>query len=313
MSDEMIRRKLHAAADDCLSGVARMPSQKKAVMGRIESRKFNRAGIRRPRMAIVLAAVMTLMLASAAVAAGLGLFGLLRDGLEDEMNYNRLGLLEEAAVTIGQTTAIQDYGELTIDQAYCDGQRLYYSYTIRKNDSLASLYLGDGAALPDGTELPPVDSWIETVDEFETAAFYEVALPEGFAAGESVEILLTAIYRKDDGALELIDVPAEIPVTAPRKTLTGEGTADGFTAKAELRVTDVDVYGTVVIIAPEDYSPESYVLEAGGERYQNLAWGIEYDGKAHTIALRYDLPADMEGARLVPRNPEAAHEAIELK
>ena len=313
MSDEMIRRKLHAAADDCLSGVARMPSQKKAVFDRIEKLEGRHTPRAAARRTVVLAAALMLALVSVGTAAGLGLFGLLRGGLEQEMNYTRLGLLEDAAITVGQTTALGALGELTIDQTYCDGQRLYYSYMIRKNDALASLYLGDGAALPDGTELPPVDSWIEAIDDFATAAFYEVALPEGFAPGERVTILLTAMARKDDGTLDLIDVPVEIPVTSPKQILTGEGTADGFAAKAELRVTDVDVDGTVRITAPEAYSPESYELKVGEATYLNLAWGSEYDGGAHEIELRFDLPESLEGAKLVPRDPDFAHEAIALE
>lgn len=310
MNDEKFRLALHAAADECLSGVAGMPSQRGAVFERIEGK--NRAFRRKTALVPVLAIMLTLAIVGA-TAAGLGLFGRLRESKVDEVSYERLGLLEEAAVTIGQTTAIGDHGELTIDQAYCDGSRLYYSYTIRKNDALASLYLGDGAKLVDGTKLPPVDSWIESVDDFETAAFYEVALPEGFTTGESVAILLTAMHRRDDGSFELIGVPVDIPVTAPRMTLMGEGTADGCGAKAELCVTDVDVYGTVRITAPEDYAPEGYALEVDGAIYPNLDWGMEYDGGTHVIALRFDLPENLDGARLVPVDPEVAHEAIELK
>lgn len=266
----------------------------------------------RRTMVAVLAAVMTLTLASGAIAVGLGLFGLLRGGLEQEMNYTRLGLLEDAAVTVGQTTAIGALGELTIDQTYCDGNRLYYSYTMRRSDAHASLFIGDGAKLTDGTELPPVDSWIEAIDDFATAAFYEVALPEGFAPGESVTILLTALHMPADGAIERIDVPVEIPVT-PARALTGEGTADGYKVEAALFVSDVDVYGTVRITAPEDYSPPDYDLIAGGKTYKNIGWGGEYDGGAHSMTLRYDLPGSLAGAKLVPREPEAAHEAIALE
>ncbi len=312
MSDEMIRLKLHAAADDCFSGVARMPSQKKAVMDRIEKMENRRIAHGRPRMTLVLAAVMVLALVSVGAAAGLGLFGLLRGGLEQEMNYTRLGLLEDAAVTVGQTTALGDLGELTIDQTYCDGNRLYYSYTMRRNDALTSLFIGDGAKLTDGAELPPVDSWIEAIDDFATAAFYEVALPEGFTTGESVTILLTALHMPADGAIERIDVPVEIPVT-PARALTGEGTADGYKAEAALFVSDVDVYGTVRITAPEDYSPKGYDLIADGKAYENIGWGIEYDGEAHSIILRYDLPGSLAGAKLAPRDPDFAHESIALE
>lgn len=310
-NDDKLRQRIHMAADDCFSGVAVTPSQQRAVFERIE--EMPRSSVsRKPSYALAFALLLMLALAGAAVAAGLGLFGSLREGLEDEMSYNRLGLLEEAAVTIGQTTAIGDYGELTIDQAYCDGRRLYYSYTIRKNDALASLYLGDGAKLKDGTELSPVDSWIEAVDDFTTAAYYEVALPEDFAHGESVRMTLTAIYHREEGTLELIDIPAEIPVTEPRMTLTGEGSADGYPAKAELYVSDVDVYGTVEIAAPEDYSAEGYALIADGEEYPNLDWGFDYENGTHKIKVRFDLPAGMESMTLMPWDTDYAHEAIEL-
>ena len=312
MSDEMIRRKVHMAADDCLSGVARMPSQKKAVFDRIEKLEGGRTPRAAARRTLVLAAALMLALVSVGTAAGLGLFGLLRGGLEQEMNYTRLGLLEDAAITVGQTTALGALGELTIDQTYCDGNRLYYSYTMRRNDALTSLFIGDGAKLTDGTDLPPVDSWIEAIDDFATAAFYEIALPEGFAPGESVTILLTALHMPQDGAIERIDVPVEIPVT-PARALTGEGTADDFKAEAALFVSDVDVYGTVRITAPEDYSPEDYDLIADGKTYENIGWGGEYDGEAHSITLRYDLPGSLAGAKLVPRDPDFAHEAIALE
>lgn len=310
MNDEKIRHALHAAADECFSGVSEMPSQRQAVMERLSRKSYV---IRRRRTAVPAIALLLMLAIAGAAAAGLGLFGQLRSGLEDEMSYNRLGLLEEAAVTIGQTTAIGGYGELTIDQAYCDGQRLYYSYTICKADAQTSLYLGDGAALPDDTDLPPVDSWIEAADEFVTAAFYEVALPEGFAAGENVAIVLTAIAHKEDGTLDLIDVPVKIPVTAPRQMLRGEGTASGYAAEAELRVTDVDVYGTVRIFAPEAYMLRGCALEVGGETYGNLAWGSEYDGEAHEIALRFDLPESLDDVQLVLEDDEGAHGTIELR
>ena len=46
MNDEKFRLALHTAADDCLSGVERMPSQRRAVFERIEG-KAGRPGERR--------------------------------------------------------------------------------------------------------------------------------------------------------------------------------------------------------------------------------------------------------------------------
>lgn len=308
MGEERIRAAFHAAADDCFSGVKNMPSQKWAVLERVEAKQSRRYGKR--ALAPALAFLLTLAIAGA-MAVGLGLFGTLRSGLEQEMNYSRLGLLEEAAVTVGQTTEIGELGELTIDQAYCDGNRLYYSYTMRKNEAETSLFLGDGAELEDGTQLTPVDSWIEETDDLTTAAFYEVALPEGFAPGAHVRILLTTIHMQQDGAPELIDVPVLIPVT-PARRLAGKGAADGYKAMAEIYVSDVDVYGEVRIFAPEEYSPEGYDLQVDGKMYQNIGWGFGYDGEAHRISLRFDFPESLEDMKLIPVDSDDAQEAIAL-
>lgn len=103
--------------------------------------------------ALVFAIVMTLALAGAAVAAGMGVFSQLRETKVDEESYERLGLLEGAAASIGKThhlkapaaegakkpssdrerlmLAQHDFAaDWTVDQAYCDGRRLYYSYTF---------------------------------------------------------------------------------------------------------------------------------------------------------------------------------------
>lgn len=310
-TDERIRRQIHMAADDCLSGVAALPSQRRAVLDRLEEQPRAHR-LRKPSYVPAFALLLTLVLAGAAVAAGLGLFGRLRTALVDEMSYNRLMRLEEAAVTIGETTAIGDYGELRLDQAYCDGRRLYYSYTIRRSDAAASLYLGDGAKLMDGTALPPVDSWIEDVDETTTAAYYEVALPEHFVSDGHVQIVLTAFCPEADGGMEGMDVPVWIPVTKPRMTLAGEGTAGGYPAKAELYVSDVDIYGRIQIEAPEDYGAEGYSLVADGAEYPNLDGGFFDINRPHEIKVRFDIPDSMESMKLVPWDPDCAHEAIEL-
>lgn len=310
MSDEKIRRRMHSAADACLSGVENMPSQRAAVLRRMdtEERKRGFAGGRKISYSLVFAALL-LTLAGAAVAAGLGLFGQLRVNRIDEMSYERLAHLEEAAVVVGQSTTLEELGELTISQAYCDGRKLYYSYTLRKNDASEPLYVGDGAELADGTYLAPVDSWISNTDGATTEAYYEVALPDAYAAGESVEVVLRVFAG---GQREQIRVQVTAPVTDSVKAFAGESTADGYLAMAELYVSDVDVAGSVRITAPEDYWPKGYVLEAGGAEYQDIEGWSRYDGKAHVVQLRFDLPASLEDMKLVPLDGEYAHEAIGL-
>ena len=354
-------------------------------------------------MTFVMAAMLVLLLGSMAVAAGFGLFGQLRAQKVDEMSYERLGLLEDAAVVMGETRRIvvptrnetekpetvydqvllsqqgREY-ELTLDQVYCDGRKLYYSYTLKTMGERVSLYegeatgfegwdeaydgerfadvfntylgeeedqrvadwldshesgyavrhnaaVGDGADLPDGTYLTPVDSGSEQVDANTMTAYYEVALPEGYVAGETVEFVLTVmtsdtVYAQDETGTycatvldrnNLVEVKVSAPVTGSTSVLLGEGTADGYAAKAELHVSDVDLSGSVRIEAPQEYHPEGYTLLADGVTYRNIDEWWQFDGQAHVLNLRFDLPETMSSLVLMPFDPAYTHEAITLK
>ena len=309
MNDEKFRIALHEAADDCLSGVANMASQRRAVFERIEGK--HRPAVRKAALAPVMAILLTLALAGA-TAAGLGLFAQLRANKVDEVSYERLAHLEEAAVSVGQTADIDGRGMLTVDQAYCDGRRLYYSYTLTKNDPAAKLFVGDGAELTDGTDLSPVDSGDARASDTAYSAYsayYEVMLPEEYAVGDTVTFVLTVM----DGESLRHHVPVTVPVTGRAARMTGEGTADGYAAKAELFISDVDVSGCVRIYAPEDYWTESYKLVADGVEYRDIEGWSEYDGQAHVVHLRFDLPKTMDSLVLAPVDPAYAHEAIVLK
>lgn len=304
MNDEKFRLALHAAADDCLSGVERMPSQRRAVFERIEGK--GRAVRRKMALVPAVAVLLTLAIVGAA-AAGIGLFGQLRAQKVDEMSYERLAHLEDAAVAVGQTVSVGDGAQLTVDQAYCDGRKLYYSYTL--TDEQGKLFVGDGAELADGRYMNPVDSGDERISDTAYSAYYEVEMPEDYVVDGSVEFVLTVM----DGEGLRYRVPVTAPVTGHAVRLTGGGTADGYAAQAELFVSEVDVSGSVRIAAPEDYWPESYKLVADGAEYRDIEGWSEYDGEEHVVHLRFDLPASTENMALVPLDEAYAHEAIALK
>ena len=115
--------------------------------------------------ALVFAIVMVIAMGSMALAAGLGLFGHFRQTQENN-NGARLEKLETLADTYETTKAAamptpaipvtgdtmydkllsEQYShtfELTLDQAYCDGHKLYYSYTLKRNAPMAATY-GEG-------------------------------------------------------------------------------------------------------------------------------------------------------------------------
>ena len=398
--DELYRSVIQNAIDEELSFLDERPSLHNAIMSKIEGEKRVK---RRTSMTFVMAAMLVLLLGSMAVAAGFGLFGQLRAQKVDEMSYERLGLLEDAAVVVGETRRIvvptrneaekpetvydqvllsqqgREY-ELTLDQVYCDGRKLYYSYTLKTMGEHVSLYegeatgfegwdeaydgerfadvfnmylgesenqrvadwldshesgyavrhnasVGDGADLPDGTYMTPIDSGSEQVDASTMTAYYEVALPEGYVAGETIEFVLTVVtsdtvYAQDESGVyratvmdrsNLVEVKVSAPVTGSTSVLLGEGTADGYAAKAELHVSDVDLSGSVRIEAPQDYHPEGYTLLADGVTYRNIDEWWQFDGQAHVLNLRFDLPETMNSLVLMPFDPAYAHEAITLK
>ena len=398
--DELYRSVIRNAIDEELSFLDERPSLHNAIMSKIEGEKKVK---RRTSMTFVMAAMLVLLLGSMAVAAGFGLFGQLRAQKVDEMSYERLGLLEDAAVVMGETRRIvvpvreetakpetardqvllsqqgREY-ELTVDQVYCDGRKLYYAYTFKTMGERVSLYdgeatgferwneaykgerfadafglylgeeenqrvadwldsresgyavrhnafVGDGAELPDGTNMTPIDSGNEQVDANTMTAYYEVALPEGYEAGKTVEFVLTVItsdtvYAQDESGAysttvmdrnNLVEVKVSAPVTGSTSLLLGDGTADGYTVRAELHVSDVDLSGSVRIEAPEDYHPEGYTLLADGVEYWNIDEWKTYEDECHVINMRFDLPASMNEVTLMPLDPAYANEAIILK
>ena len=398
--DEELRRIIRREFDEAFSDLNDKPSLHNEIMKKIEGERVVK---RKISMTLIFAIVMMLALGGMAVAAGLGLFGQLRVQKVDEMSYERLGLLEDAAVVMGETRSVvvptrneaakpetvhdqvllsqqgREY-ELTVNQVYCDGRKLYYSYTLKTMGARVSLYegeatgferwneaykgerfadafdlylgeeenqrvadwldshqsgyavrhnacVGDGADLPDGTYMTPIDSGNEQVDANTMTAYYEVALPEDYEVGETVEFVLTVItsdtvYAQDESGAysttvmdrnNLVEVKVSAPVTGSTLVLTGEGTADGYAAKAELHVSDVDLSGSVRIEAPEEYYPEGYTLLADGVTYRNIDEWWQFDGQAHVLNLRFDLPETISSLVLMPLDPAYAHEAITLK
>ena len=101
--DELYRSVIRNAIDEELSFLDERPSLHNAIMSKIEGEKKVK---RRTSMTFVMAAMLVLLLGSMAVAAGFGLFGQLRAQKVDEMSYERLGLLEDAAVVMGETRRV---------------------------------------------------------------------------------------------------------------------------------------------------------------------------------------------------------------
>ena len=169
MNDEKLRHAMQA----CLSGATFAPVRREAVLRAVREQAAPRAH-RRLSLGVVLAVVLALLMTGGAVAAGLGVFGQIagrfaHDGLKDELDR-----LENVATVVNRQITVSfsqqeaapeasstDYEALlaafearpagltlTLHQAYCDGQRLYFSFSITLDDPV--WYRGVG--LPTGID-----------------------------------------------------------------------------------------------------------------------------------------------------------------
>jgi len=147
----MNEKDLGTALKDCLAGSEFPAARQREVLRTIREGKPMKK-----KFAFAFAMLLTLVLAGAALAAALGVFGHFGDQELYTLSSERLKKLDQVAenldaqVTLAapqpqetaqaQTTRDDliehQYGRtfsLTLNQAYCDGNKLYYSYTLTTN------------------------------------------------------------------------------------------------------------------------------------------------------------------------------------
>lgn len=155
-----------SALKDCLAGSTFPAARQREVLRTIREEKPMKK-----KIVFACAMLLTLALAGAALAAALGVFGHFGDQELYTLSSERLKKLDQVAeildtqVTLAapqpqetaqaQTTREEliehQYGRtfsLTLNQAYCDGNKLYYSYTLTTNT--AETFRGEGK--PTGIE-----------------------------------------------------------------------------------------------------------------------------------------------------------------
>ena len=157
-------QKLRNALKACLPQSEFPPERRQAVLRAI--RKEEPIVKRKISTALVFAIVMTLIVGGAALAANLGVFGQSVNNDDNEQSVGRLEKLEDVSATYNDTQAVTApsqsateapktvYDELmaslynrrfnlTLNQAYFDGYKLYYSYTLT-SDCKTGFITGDG-------------------------------------------------------------------------------------------------------------------------------------------------------------------------
>lgn len=160
------------ALKDCLAGSEFPAARQREVLQTIQEGKPMKR-----KIAFAFAMLLTLALGGAALAAALGVFGHFGDQEMYTLSSERLKKLDEVAESLdaqvtlaapqpqetvpAQTTREEliqhQYGRtfsLTLNQAYCDGNKLYYAYTLTTN--MSETFRGEGK--PTGIETWDIDS-----------------------------------------------------------------------------------------------------------------------------------------------------------
>lgn len=398
----MLRRAVHTAADACLSGVDAMPSLHGDIMRQIKGEKIVKKKI---SFALVCAIIMTLALGGVALAAGLANLSQFSKTIEEDQPWNAERLVKVDSLMVGlnetvslKTPKIEKKGDtlrdeivcamserkfdLTIENAYCNGNKLYFTYVLAHDEDkvytgegkptgfdkwdleyldakwgdypcydnydyvdredawfaehptdswFAALdcYVGDGADTTDGKSMRIWDGWTEKIDENSTRGFYEVEIPEGYPAGDSVDIVLNVLYKAsltyvdaegihhanispvEDGVVGVLKVPLTIPVTGSVTPASGEMKNDEYSAKAELLVSEFDIAGTVTVTAAEGWDTSEKLEGSFVQEYRLIADGEEYrfvDGSlgpigedgTYEVGVRFNLPKSMKTLALRP-------------
>ena len=166
-------QKLRNALKACLPQSEFPPERRQAVLRAI--RKEEPIVKRKISTALVFAIVMTLIVGGAALAANLGVFGQSVNNDDNEQSVGRLEKLEDVSATYNDTQAVTAPSQsateapktirdelmaslynrrfnLTLNQAYFDGYKLYYSYTLT-SDCKTGFITGEG--MPTGFD----DTW----------------------------------------------------------------------------------------------------------------------------------------------------------
>ena len=134
------QKKIQTAMNSALSGLQEDPWLAQRVLAH---EKGETPVVKKISVTAILIIVLIILSMTAALAAGLGLFGVLSRQYGQD---SRLSALDSASENIGMEWTIDDDVVLRIDQAYYEGDRVFISY--RMSGHWYSSALHDGA--PDG-------------------------------------------------------------------------------------------------------------------------------------------------------------------
>lgn len=290
----------------CLSGADFPPERQQAVLRAI--RKDEKVVKRKLSVALVCAIVMMLALCGAAIAAGLGVFGQSASDAQNAQSAARLERLEDVAADVRDTQAAQGPSDtsaqpqtvrdamlaslcgrrfnLTLNQSYFDGRKLYYTYTLTTN---APLTWFEGEGMPDG-----FDGW-DMQEEGKYAEHYMssdedvqrqyvsffAAHPVGYIGRESMCV--------GDGA----DLNGEpLTILDSGETVVDDHTIqgfqevempEGFTPEGDIAIELTVLYGASVYYQDEDSVYWAHVAPPENRGILHLPFTVTLNGQTEAL------------------------------
>ncbi len=235
-SDQEIMQSIRAAIDDCTKGIDNAPSLQYQIARKA---KGEEPVVKKISASAILVIALIVVSMTAALAAGLGLFGELSQRQDSK---GKLTELENVSESVSTSITTEDGITIEIGQAYYEGNRVFVSYRLSGN--LASVALYEGT--------PEKDiAWTETLENFVCAEHWVSDRPElqklnawldgkGQRWGTSVEAGVHDGMHLDDGTrLDIIDgddvIQEDGSVLGWREYEIPEGKqSDSITVKARL-------------------------------------------------------------------------------
>ena len=299
-------QKLRNALKACLPQSEFPPERRQAVLRAI--RKEEPIVKRKISTALVFAIVMTLIVGGAALAANLGVFGQSVNNDDNEQSVGRLEKLEDVSATYNDTQAVTAPSQsateapkttrdelmaslynrrfnLTLNQAYYDGYKLYYSYTLT-SDCKTGFITGDG--MPTGFE-----KWDDTQEgKFvghyslyddnmnQEVVTYFSAHPKGYIAFESMGV--------GDGAamngkpLTILDSGEERVNAYTIQGFQEVEMPDGFEPTDEIEIEMSILYGMSVYCQDENNVYYSHLMTPENRGIFRLPFKVKLNGQTET-------------------------------
>ncbi len=150
-SDREIMQSIRAAIDDCTKGIDNAPSLQFQIARKA---KGEEPVAKKISASAILAIALIVITMTAALAAGLGLFGELSQSLDRK---GKLTELENVSESVSASITTEDGITIEIGQAYYEGNRVFVSYHLSGNLASAALYEGS----------PEKDTvWTEILENF---------------------------------------------------------------------------------------------------------------------------------------------------